>query len=197
LMEPVVTPPKFRDFVDRDDFVTSRVHWNDDPQQLTLMLPIYWYWYYKRAPHVASKRTRQLMKELYSEGRSFLYGMLFRRMFRILSSNDSLPEEHVPNASSITIALHSRHAHDEWDGTDVRDEIRCLDRLLPAFDGHHHELDCTVYMMSDRQVTLTILGDWLQRRGCRNVTALQRSGIQKEEFGWKPEMGHHGGPVCI
>lgn len=194
LMEPVLTPPKFRDFVHRDDFATSRIYWNDDPRQLTVMQPFYNYRYYKRSPHVASKLTRQLMKDLYSEGLSFLIGMLFHRTFRIRATDDLLQEEHV-SKGGITIALHSRHAHAELDGTDVHDDIRCLDRLLPRLD-ESHRMDCIVYMMSDRQATLDILGDWVRQRGCRNFTAQHTSRIQDNgEFGWKTENGVHGGPV--
>jgi hypothetical protein len=191
LKEPVVTFPRFRDWVDKKDLLTSRIRWNDDPRELTLNQPFFSYWYYKRAPHVESKGTRQLMTDLYAEGLSFLYGMLLRRTFRIKATDD-LPHRER-DTGGISIALHSRHSHVEWDGSDVRDEIRCFDQLLPA--SATGGLNCTVYMMSDRQATLGILGEWLRQRGCCIVTAQHTSSIQQGEFGWLPEMGPFGGAV--
>jgi hypothetical protein len=133
--------------------------------------------------------VRRLMKDLYAEGISFLYGMLFRRMFRIKAANNLFQHEH-DDSRSISIALHSRHAHSFIDGTE---EIRCLNQLLPASDTSR--TDCIVYMMSDRQVTLDILGERVLQRGCCNVTAQHTATIQEGEFGWKPETGSHGGPV--
>jgi hypothetical protein len=194
LRELVVTPPRFRDFVPSDDFDTSRVHWNDDPQKLTTMTNFFSYWYYTRGPHTDSKQTRRVLRTLYAEGLPYLYGMLFRHSFRIKPSNDSSLEGLIPLNAGVSIALHSRHSHEEWNGTDVRDEIHCLSKMLASLGVSTRGRQCTVLTMSDRQVTLDILRDWLRENGCRSVTAHHSRTIHPE-FGWKPEMGSTGGPV--
>jgi hypothetical protein len=194
LNELVVTPPRFRDFVPADDFDTSRVHWNDDPRKLTAMTNFFSYWYYGRGPHTDSKRTRRIMRALYTEGLPYLYGMLFRHSLRILQSNNSSLEGPIPLNAGVSIALHSRHSHEEWNGTDVSDEIHCLSKMLASLGVSTRGRQCTVYLMSDRQVTLDILRDWLREYGCRSVTAHHSRTIHPE-FGWKPEMGSTGGPV--
>lgn len=205
LVEPaVVVFPRFRDMLPTDDFESSRVMWNDDPRHLVDHRNNAWdYYWFRRWPHVEDAWTRQTMEELYSEGLDFLYGLLFRTLFRNKAADEELASligSDDKNAKqqqvfSTSIALHSRHAQKTDDGTDVTHELDCLQRLLRK----SKQGECIVYIMSDRQVSLDLIGDYVRKRGCSNETVpAQVKGAfvkGKATFGYKSEHGAFGRSV--
>jgi len=217
LVEPqVVVFPRFRDMLPLDEFDISRILWNDDPQHLVDSRNNAWdYYWYRRWPHIEDAWTRQTMEELYSEGLHFLYGLLFRTLFRNKAADEELmvglPEDGNNNNNnndeqqqqpqalfSTSIALHSRHDQKTDDGTDVAHELECLQRLLRK----SKQGECVVYIMSDRQVTLDLIGAYVRKRGCRNETvpahvkgAMGQGG--DATFGYKVEHGAFGRSVRV
>ena len=187
----------------------SRVHWYDDPVSLTIGLPFYKRWWYQRGPHLESPLTVHTMQLLYTHGRDFLYGMLFRYCFRIEVAPKELPQSQLPSsaaavakdgdassAAAITIGLHSRHSYMHLDGSDVQQEIQCLAQLIPP-KRRDDQQECFVYLMSDRQLTLDRIGSWLQqeRHHCRNVTVSSKQGDRN--WGFLPEMGDFAGAAFM
>jgi len=213
LQQPIVAVfPRFRDWPDPADVNVSRVHWYDDPVSLTIGLPFYKRWWYQRGPHLESPLTVNTMKLLYTHGRDFLYGMLFRYCFRIEVAPKELPQSQLPSSAAviakdgdasssassaaITIGLHSRHAYMHLDGSDVQQEIQCLAQLIPP-KRRDDKQECFVYLMSDRQLTLDRIGSWLQkeRSYCRNVTVSGKKGDRN--WGFLPEMGDFAGAAFM
>ena len=165
------------------DKTTWRMRWN-------------FYWY-RRGPHVQDARTRQTMSDLYTDGLLFLYGLLFRRTFRNKAAEDNPTGfEHNNDTFTTTVAVHVRHPSKFDNGTDVSHELACLQRLLrKSVQGK-----CAVYIMSDRQATLDLVGAYVLKRGCRNATvpAHVKGTLEKGTFGWKAEHGDYGRAVrCL
>jgi len=81
----------------------------------------------------------------------------------------------------FSLALHSRHVAPADDGSLVPDEIGCLTRLLSDYgilfndddddnnNNNHHTIPCTIYLLSDRRATISVLTEWIHRRAptCR------------------------------
>jgi hypothetical protein len=110
------------------------------------------------------------VQAIYSQGASFLYGMLFRESFGFTeqfletvtedwyhhSSGDSKVVSRPSDCRTLrtdpsvyTIGLHSRHVLSTDDGSDVQNEIKCLDHVLGT--GENDKVPCTVYIMSDHR----------------------------------------------
>ena len=132
------------------------------------------------------------VQALYSQRVSFLYGMLFRESFgfteqflETVSEDLYLPPAGNSTAvtkrwdwkgrrtdpSVYTIGLHSRHMYKANNGSNVQDEIKCLDHALDAREND--KVPCTVYIMSDRHETITNLRTYLLQRNCNVVLAAQ------------------------
>jgi hypothetical protein len=67
--------------------------------------------------------------------------------------------------------LHSRHMRQADNGSDVQNEIKCLDYLLGTREND--KVPCTVYIMSDRPNTIENLRPYLLQRDCKVVVAAQ------------------------
>jgi hypothetical protein len=131
------------------------------------------------------------VQALYSQRVSFLFGMLFRESFgfteqfletvsedwyqqsgnTMASSRPWDPKTHRADPSTFTIGLHSRHVSPARDGSDVQNEIKCLDCLLGTRENEN--VPCTVYIMSDRLKTIENLRTYLLQRNCSVVVAAQ------------------------
>ncbi|GKY99174.1 hypothetical protein MPSEU_000872800 [Mayamaea pseudoterrestris] len=71
------------------------------------------------------------------------------------------PPAYYKEDDHISIALHSRHVVLGDDGSFVDQEKRCLQQVLQRFTQAQKQ-QCTIYLMSDRPKTLTLLADWLR-----------------------------------
>jgi hypothetical protein len=122
----------------------------------------------------------EIVQALYSQGASFLYGMLFRESFGFTNQFlETVSEDwyqsgnstaaHRTDPSVYTIGLHSRHILSAIDGSNVQNEIKCLDCLLGTRENEN--VPCTVYIMSDRPNTIENLRAHLLQRNCSVVVA--------------------------
>ena len=157
--------------------------------------------YIKRLP----KESRSIASDLYSEGYEFLYGMLITQIFRLNVPPSSIVTEgvvgnnknkhnniqsKVMTSSAVakhngdplfSVAMHSRHPVLGDDGSFLRDETQCLEKVLNG-----HEGSCKVYLMSDRPKTISLLTNWIAKeKQCIVVTANRTVGkhSRKEEHG--------------
>jgi hypothetical protein len=131
------------------------------------------------------------VQALYSQRVSFLYGMLFRESFgftkQLLETVSEDWYQEPGNSTAVTkpwdwkarrtdpsvytIGLHSRHMYQANNGSDVQNEIKCLDHALDAREND--KAPCTVYIMSDRHETIENLRTYLLQRKCSVVLAAQ------------------------
>jgi hypothetical protein len=150
------------------------------------------------------------VQALYSQGVSFLYGMLFRESFGFADQFLETVSEHwyqqPGNSTAVsrpwdrkarrtgrdpsvhTIGLHSRHVHQANNGSDVQNEIKCLNYLLGTREND--KVPCTVYIMSDRPKTIENLRTYLLQRDCSVVLAAQPDAPVVKDNGTKTE--EHG-----
>ena len=140
----------------------------------------------------------EIVKRLYSEGPSFLYGMLLSESFQFTSELVQTVQGDIRIAPSpeneVSIAVHSRLIKIEQDGSDVTEEVQCLDdilavvrlrrrglfrKLLGAEGTKTASLPCSVYIMSDRELTFEGFAKASQVRGCHVVTVTDRGPAQQ------------------
>jgi hypothetical protein len=110
---------------------------------------------------------------LYSQGVSFLYGMLFRESFGFTDEfigtvSENWYQQSAGNSTAVvsrpwhwkaqhtdpsvyTIGLHSRHVLSTHNGSNVQNEIKCLNFIMGT--ENDDKVPCTVYIMSDRPKT--------------------------------------------
>lgn len=134
------------------------------------------------------------VQALFAYGAEFWHGALFDHAFRwqsdFLESIQplySLAQDHVdPTLSALSIALHSRHTDPLDDGSNVTNEIKCLERLIREMKLLKLT-QCRVFIMSDRPQTLTTLQNWLEEStvSCEVIQAkhdqeFQESGLEVE-----------------
>jgi hypothetical protein len=157
------------------------------------------------------------VQALYSQRVSFLYGMLFRESFGfteqfletvsedwyqptsanstavLLGNSTAITQPwdwkaRRTDPSVYTIGLHSRHMYQANNGSNVQNEIKCLDYLLGTREND--TVPCTVFIMSDRHNTIDNLRTYLLQRNCSVVLAAQPdapvvkdNGTETEEHG--------------
>jgi hypothetical protein len=138
----------------------------------------------KRKMLFTTTAARDRAEQLFGAGPDYLYGLLFHECFSFLphvsvpiispftnSSNHTsntwdAVSSGVGNASiveSVTIVLHSRHSKADDDGSKIKREKKCLDRILqPASKGT--TILCQVILLSDRPHTLEKATEYLAQR---------------------------------
>ena len=124
---------------------------------------------------------RSSTHKLYKEGIHYLFGMLFWESFALTEElvesvrNDVV----VPNASFFSVGVHSRHPSNRDDGTDVSDEIACINKLVRTLGNGR---PCLAYLMSDRQETVRRISKHVQiAHNCTVVLASQRESANGTE----------------
>ena len=139
------------------------------------------------------KSDQLRLKALYSHGLDFLYGMLFRSLFNFQVER---PKRALFQNEETSIVLHSRHIVNADDGTYTNEEEDCLHQLLNRSDIHSTEKICTIYLLSDRFVTVDKLVDFLKVHypSCqtrRNSATQPRNATGKRalEHGANPGVG--------
>jgi hypothetical protein len=148
------------------------------------------------------------VQALYSQRVSFLYGMLFRESFgftdQFLETVSEDWYQQPGNSTAVTkpwdwkarrtdpsvytIGVHSRHMYQANNGSDVQNEIKCLNYLLGTREND--KVPCTVYIMSDRPKTIENLRTYLLQRDCSVVVAAQPDAPVVKDNGTKTE--EHG-----
>jgi hypothetical protein len=110
-------------------------------------------WKY-RSRILGLEENRRKLSDLLSRETSFLYGMLLESCFTLAES--VLPELALIANSSMTatIALHSRHPKRFDYGSNLEQELRCLNETLQLTDSSR---PCVLYLMTDREKTLDSL----------------------------------------
>lgn len=79
------------------------------------------------------------------------------------------PEEDEKPRPVVVIGVHSRHANQHDDGSNIRGESDCIESLL---DEHRQHSECRLVLMSDRPLTLVKLREQASRDwNCSVVTA--------------------------
>ena len=74
-----------------------------------------------------------------------------------------------PQKESFTVGLHSRHAEKENDGSNVHEEVQCLDKLLSTRPDE--SIPCAVFIMSDRPATTQNITNYLQKSSnCASIS---------------------------
>ena len=105
-------------------------------------------------------QAEQSLKRLYAARADLLYGMLFHQLLEF--NREIAPPElqEYNNPSAKTFVLHSRHAHSSDQGDDVRNELQCLEEILPkrnTLRATSTQENCIIYLMSDRETTVEVL----------------------------------------
>lgn len=129
----------------------------------------------------SSIQARNRANDLYHLGTSFTYGMAFHYLFNF---SKELVSSVLPSLSSSTsqndtlsVAVHSRHTDSRDDGTNVRRELKCINKIIPKGKT------CLVYAMADREGTLSSLQNSLRTK-CRVEIAEHANGsTHKSEHG--------------
>ena len=100
------------------------------------------------------EENERKLRDLLSRETSFLYGMLLESCFTL--SESVLPElSLIANSSkTTTIAVHSRHPRKFDYGSNLEQELRCLNETLQSTERSR---PCVVYLMTDRERTLQSL----------------------------------------
>lgn len=154
--------------------------------------------------NIAASAT-QALRELYSLGVEYFYGMAFRYLFRFSDRiMQSVPEEYrgrdgtESNPSSaadvFTVALHSRHTDDKDDGCDVDKELNCLRQILS--DRRQQMLPCRVLAMADRECTLASLRSALEQPATENTPSILLPPLSAGGNGTDSKNNDLQAPVC-
>lgn len=72
----------------------------------------------------------------------------------------------------LSIGIHSRHIRPENDGSDVQEEVDCLDLTLAALEKQQGKTpgdSCKVFIMSDRVATIENLSLAARERNCEPI----------------------------
>lgn len=135
-----------------------------------------------------------------------MMGMMFRYCFTSLDndnlySDDALNDDGDDNNdevkgtkhsddSTFSLALHSRHTLKEDTGSSVQKEVDCLIKLL----SEKRDSDaCSVCLMSDRNLTVYLLSDWLLKHNCTPIMSFQNAKLQqKSQFLGGGGITEHG-----
>ena len=172
-MHQTVIFPQIPDLVETNQHIV-RQQWRDDPLNRKEFRS---YLLEMDAEH------KIIAAKLYNNGVNFLFGMLFRETFTLQDAY--APTSEFPESSELTIALHSRHVVVGDDGSFVPNEKKCLQSLIEKLSGKTPSNVCRVYLMSDRQETISILSQWLRQRNCipMSVSHGERGAVMRSEHG--------------
>jgi hypothetical protein len=162
----------------------------------------------KREHVLATASARERAATLFAEGTEFLYGMLFNQVFQFRfedSENDhaSMTSRKAESSSHeeivsmpFSIAMHSRHRRMGNDGSNVKKEKVCFDRILKRhlLESNSRDTPCRVCLMSDRPTTVEKLTVWLQEQhNCTVITWNHDTAANSSGGSFKAEHGPNAG----
>jgi hypothetical protein len=114
------------------------------------------------------------VEKLFGQGLDFLYGMLFRYSFTLTEEFMQTVKTTggVFDPAAFSVGVHSRHAQEWDDGSDISKQTACLDRVFEAdtFNDPTTIRPCQILIMSDRQATNQALVAYAQQRQCDGIT---------------------------
>lgn len=150
----------------------------------------------KRIKLLSSQEAKRRAELLFRAGTDYLYGLLFFDCFAFQSSvsvpfiadfdmrnrtRDTLHNHVAPANINTTIVVHSRHSKINDDGSSIKREKLCLDRVLINTTGF-----CQVMILSDRPKTLDAVVGYLNLKHahCHAIVAHHDLGLSfSEEHG--------------
>eukprot|EP00977_Amphora_coffeiformis_P003119 scaffold581_cov169-Amphora_coffeaeformis.AAC.9 len=119
----------------------------------------------------------------------FLQGMMFEESMEFTPEVIESVRPYLVDTQSneLTVGIHSRHIRPQMDGSDVGQEVGCLDMVLD-FLRQSTTQTCTILIMADRLLTLEKLQDAARERNCtavfvENETKEEPEPHVKEEHG--------------
>jgi hypothetical protein len=168
----------------------------------------------QREELLSSTEAQLRAKVLVGAGADFLYGLMFFESFafqpqvsvpvdfaRSRNSTDTMRENISKGidgvgAGGINVVVHSRHSDKSDDGSSIKREVLCLERIL---SDHVHE-PCQVMLLSDRPLTLKNIILHLNDRypHCEPLVAPHDIGVSfTEEHGPFSGMGFYQDLVMV
>jgi hypothetical protein len=153
---------------------------------------------FQREAILATGSARERAELLFSEGAEFVYGMLFKEIFRLQwDPIDPLSFGVKPYSTSLnfnnfrmfSVALHSRHRRGQA-GTDVKKEKNCLEKMLEPLEPF---ASCQVCLMSDRPKTIELISKWVEDTYNCTVVTFDHSNSAEEGGSWLSEHGPNAG----
>jgi hypothetical protein len=172
----VVIFPQIPDVLPTHDNI-ARNSWHDHPM-LRERLD------YRNYIKLLSQHQQLVAGMLYYQKVDYLLGMLLRACFTLPGYSTPAPvapkstttfeEDVINDASTFSIALHSRHPVIGDDGSFVQEEMDCLQELVELNRRNRNyttDPPCEVYLISDRPRTLKLLSDHVRSLGCRPMIA--------------------------
>jgi hypothetical protein len=123
-----------------------------------------------------TKAARDTATEIHSLGVNFMYGMFFRHIFTMVEESLVKTREQPIDPSVYSVGLHSRHIKTKFKGGGIQREKECLGVLLR--DEKRGNRTCEVYLMSDRELTITKLQKFIESStDCTVRVATHATGI--------------------
>ena len=154
---------------------------------------------------LTSTESSNILEKLYSfPNNQILYGKIFREVFDI--HPQILPPEYCSNHNHTTLsknvsvvksyALHSRHIFPSDNGSNTENERKCLKEVI-GNDIDSNQLQCIVYLMSDRDLNRQLVADYIRKQWPQctpvmttyqnntqhNTTPSSHNGITSKEHG--------------
>eukprot|EP00529_Nitzschia_sp_RCC80_P000962 CAMPEP_0113475110 /NCGR_PEP_ID=MMETSP0014_2-20120614/18945_1 /TAXON_ID=2857 /ORGANISM="Nitzschia sp." /LENGTH=545 /DNA_ID=CAMNT_0000368007 /DNA_START=36 /DNA_END=1670 /DNA_ORIENTATION=- /assembly_acc=CAM_ASM_000159 len=161
---------------------------DDWSHELFMTFPVFQYYVHSGVGGIWGHApvNQQTLKDLYSLGADFLYGMLFHELFRwnpniippeMAAQQQVARDQSETTTSTTKIVLHSRHFDVKNKGGNIRTEIGCLKELLRSdkkiTKKDDHDESCEIYLMSDREITVDNLKTHIDHRykHCKAIVA--------------------------
>jgi hypothetical protein len=104
--------------------------------------------------------ARDIATKIHSNGVNFMFGMFFRQVFTMVEESLSITQKEPIDPSVYSVGLHSRHIKTKFKGGGIQREKECLADLLQ--DEKRGNRTCEVYLMSDRELTITKLQKFVE-----------------------------------
>jgi hypothetical protein len=132
-----------------------------------------------------TEAARDTATEIQSLGGNFMYGMFFRHVFTMVEESLVNTLKQPIDPSVYSVGLHSRHIRTKFKGGGIQREKECLEDLLR--DEKRGNRTCKVYLMSDRELTITKLQKFIENTtDCtvRVATHATGRGVNDEHGPW-------------
>jgi hypothetical protein len=132
-----------------------------------------------------TEAARDTARDIYSLGGNFMCGMFFRHVFTMVEESLVNTIKEPINPSVYSVGLHSRHIKTKHTGDDVKREKKCLAKFLR--DEKRGNRTCEVYLMSDRELTITKLQKFIESSAnctVRVATHATGKGVNAEHGPW-------------
>jgi hypothetical protein len=132
-----------------------------------------------------TEAARDTARDIYSYGVDFMFGMFFRYVFTMVEESLANTQKAPIDSSVYSVGVHSRHIKTKFKGGGIQRETECLAKLLR--DEKRGNRTCEVYLMSDRELTITKLQKLIESStNCtvRVATHATGKGVNDEHGPW-------------